>query len=197
MKKVFSMTLVLSFCILALAGTAFAQTVLINENFDSVTTPNFPTGWSVDNTNADGYTWESYSSSSYACSGNQMAAIRWNSSAAMDDWLFTPVLALDSTHNYTLVFNYRVASSTYPENLTVYIGTTATPAGQTTQLVDLASITTTTCTASGTPFTVPTTGSYYIGFHGHSLANEFRLIVDDVVVTDTTVPVELQSFSIE
>ncbi len=197
MKKVFSITLVLSFCIFALASTASAQVDLINENFDSVTVNALPTGWSVDNTNADAYTWESFDSSSYACSGTQGVRVRWNSSEAMDDWLFTPVLALDSSHNYTLAFNYRVGGGSYPENLTVFIGTSATAAGQTTQLVDLPGITNTTCSASSTAFTVPTTGSYYIGFHGHSAADEFYLIVDDVVVTDETVPVELQSFSIE
>jgi len=197
MKKVFSMTLVLSFCIFALASTAFAQVDLINENFDSVTVPALPAGWTMDDTNADSNTWISFDSASYSCSGTQGVRVHWNSSMAMDDWLFTPVLALDSTHNYTLAFNYRVGGGTYPEDLTVFIGTTATAAGQTTQIVDLPGITNTTCSPSSTAFTVPTTGSYYIGFHGHSAADMFYLITDDIVVTDESVPVELQSFSIE
>jgi len=195
MKKVFSMVLVLSFCVLALATTAYAQVDLINENFDSVTTPALPTGWTVDNTNGDNNTW--VSNTSYPCSGSQHVSVHWNSAMAMDDWLFTPVLALDASHNYTLAFNYRAASTSYPEDLTVFIGTTATPAGQTTQLVDLPGFNNITCSASSTAFTVPTTGNYYIGFHGHSAADEFYLITDDIVVTDESLPVELQSFSIE
>jgi len=196
MRKLSAMALMMSFCVLVLGALpACAQVDLINEDFDSVTVPALPTGWTVDDTNTDTYTWESYGS--YACSGTQDASIRWNAAMAMDDWLFTPVLALDSTHNYSLAFKYRVASAPYPEDLPVFIGTAASAGSQTTQIVDLPGITDTDCAASSTAFTVGTTGTYYIGFHGHSAADMFRLVVDDVVVTDESVPVELQSFNIE
>ena len=194
MKRVLYFTLIAAFCLSALPASA--QVDLINEDFDSVTTPDLPTGWSVENTNGDSNTWVSYDGS-YACSGNSVV-VHWNSSEAMDDWLFTPQLALDATHSYTLTFSYRAASSSFPEDLTVYIGTSATSAGQTTELVDLPNITDNTCQTSTTSFTVPATGSsYFIGFHGHSAADQFYLVVDSIVVTDETVPVELQSFNIE
>jgi len=194
MKKVLFCTVIAVFCLLALP--AFAQVDLVNENFDSVTTPDLPTGWSVENTNGDSYTWVS-DDGSYVCSGNSVV-VHWNGSEAMNDWLFTPQLAMDATHSYTLTFNYRAASTSFPEDLTVYIGTSATSGAQTTELVAIPNITNTTCQTSTTSFTVPATGtSYFIGFHGHSAADMFYLIVDDIVVTDESVPVELQSFSIE
>ncbi len=68
----------------------------------------------------------------------------------------------------------------------------------TTLLLDLGSFSNTTCQpATVTDFTVPAVGTYYIGFHGYSMADMFRLILDDVVLTETGVPVEIQSFSIE
>jgi len=180
--------------LVALAVPAGAQ--VLSESFDSLTPPNLPTGWTVENTNGDSYTWET--GAAYSCSPGQAATIRWNASAAMDDWLFTSGLSLSSGHTYTLTFNYRVASSTFPEKLEVFIGTGASSAAMTTELIDLGEFSNTTCqVATVTDFTVPAVGTYYIGFHGYSDPDEFRIVLDDVVVTETAVPVSLSAFSVE
>jgi hypothetical protein len=183
-------------CLLLLAMASPSRAQLISENFDSVTVPALPAGWTVENVNGDAYEWQSYGS--YSCSAPNDANMRWNSAAAMDDWLFTPGVALSTGHTYTLTFNYRVAGATFPEMLTVYIGTSASAAAMTTVLVDLGTISNTTCIgATVADFTVPAVGTYYIGFWGHSAADMFRLTVDDVVLTETSTPVEMSAFSIE
>jgi len=180
--------------VLVAAAPAGAQ--LINENFDGVTPPALPASWTMENVNADLYAWESYPN--HACSGGQVASIRYHLSAAMDDWLFTPGVSLTAGWTYTLSFNYRAGLESFPENLTVYIGTAASSGSMPTQLIDLPGITSTTCLpATVTDFTVPSTGTYYIGFYGHSTANQFRLVVDDVLLVNTGVPVELMSFDLE
>ena len=192
MKK----TLVLVGCVLliGLSGTSWAQ--LISEDFDSVTTPALPAGWTTEDANSDMIEWRSYTG--YACSGAQVAEMLYNGSLAMDDWLFTPAVALSSGHTYTLTFNYRVASGTYPETLTVFIGTSATSAAMTTTLIDVGTVSNTVCAAATvTDFTVPAVGTYYIGFWGHSAANEWHLVVDDVLLTETSTPVEISSFTID
>lgn len=178
--------------ILACAAPAGAQ--LISENFDGVTPNDLPADWTRENANGDGYVW--MTSTSYACSGNS-ANIHHNS-VAMDDWLFSPGVALTAGWTYTLTFNYRAGLVSDPEDLTVYLGSSATSGAMTTQLIDLPSITNTTCQlATVTDFTVASSGTYYIGFWGHSAADQFYLTVDDVTLVNTGVPVELMSFDVE
>lgn len=54
------------------------------------------------------------------------------------------------------------------------------------QLIDLSGMTNETCQlATITDFIVPTTGTYYIGFYGHSPADRDDLILDDVLLVNT------------
>ena len=67
-----------------------------------------------------------------------------------------------------------------------------------TQLIDLPGITNATCQlATVTDFSVPATGTYYIGFHGHSPADMDDLVLDDILLVNTDTPVELESFDVE
>lgn len=168
--------------VLVAAAPAGAQ--LINETFDGVTAPALPTGWTIDNANGDVYEWKTYDGP-FACSGNSVY-IHYNGNQAMDDWLFTPGVALTAGWTYTLTFNHRVSFAIYPENLAVYIGTSASSGSMATQLIDLPGMTNETCQlAAITDFTVPTIGTYYIGFYGYSPADRDDLILDDVLLVNT------------
>jgi len=77
----------------------------------------------------------------------------------------------------------RVASSSYPENLEVKIGTAPNNTQQTILIWSQNNITNITCQLQSPTFTVPTSGTYYIGFHCTSAANMWRMIVDDINLT--------------
>ena len=109
-------------------------------------------------------------------------------SAAANSYVYTPGISLTSGVTYTLNFNQKIQSATYPENFEVKCGTAATPAGQTITILASAQYTNTTCTGRAPTFTVPTTGTYYISWHCTSAADMYYLIIDDISVTHTSAP---------
>ena len=141
-------------------------------------------GWTVLNTNADAFTWGIYTGAQYAHTGTGFAAYPYNTNGttAADDWIFTKCISMFAGTNYRLRFYYRAFNSAFAEAMNVKIGTVASVAGMTTQLVDLPSITDTTYPVSNTTFTVPASGTYYIGFHAKSAADADYLIIDDVSI---------------
>jgi hypothetical protein len=155
------------------------------EDFEGVTTPGFPAGWVVEDTNADAKEWYTYSSSTYAHSGTKSARYPYHTSNAADDWLFTPALSLSSGETYELSFWYRAYSSSYPEAMDVWIGTAADSGSMTTVLWNNSVITNTVYAEATTPVSV-STGTYYIGFHCYSDINQYYLHVDDVGLAGTT-----------
>ncbi len=153
-------------------------------NFDEATPPALPVGWTSINANADPYGWESYAGNADT-TPNSMR-IRYSTSVAMDDWLVTPPLTFTAPYSYKVKFYYRANSATYPEKLTVYLGTAPTAAGLTTMIYENLAITNVTYNLAEVVVPVTTTGVYYIGFHGHSAINMFYLYLDTFSVTELT-----------
>lgn len=153
-----------------------------SENFDAETVPNLPCGWIVDNANADAYTWGTSTSSSV--SAPNAMRIRWNTSAAMNDWAFTPEFNFVSGQNYKFIFSHSVAGTTFPEKLKVMLGSTQNSAGMTSMLFNDTNMTNTAFVTDTIPFTVSSTGSYFIGFHGYSIADMFAINIDDVMIVE-------------
>jgi hypothetical protein len=158
------------------------------ERFDGVTAPAFPPCMAVENTNGDTHEWATYAS---GLSSPNSARITYNSSLAMDDWFFTEGLDLTAGVTYEVSFAYLAASASYyPERLAVDWGTAPNSASMSgTPIFDAVDFLG-GWYAGNAQFTPTTTGTYYVGFHGHSLADEYYLYVDDVavleVVTTTT-----------
>ncbi|GAA4359797.1 hypothetical protein GCM10023185_26720 [Hymenobacter saemangeumensis] len=107
-----------------------------------------------------------------------------------DDWFYTPALRLTGGQRYRLSFWLRSAGASYPEGLEVKYGSSATPAGQTNMLYTNTSVTSATyvqATNTSTPAVADimpaTTGTYYVGFHAISAADQFFLAVDDVTIS--------------
>ena len=157
---------------------------IFSENFDSLSTPALPAGWTTQV--ISGNAWVTYSS--YSCSTPNQLNYPYNYSQAANSWVFTHALTLQAGVTYNFSFNQRVAGATYPENGSVWLGTSANSAGMTTQLWGMDNLTNTTCTARSATFTVPSDGTYYIGFHCTSAANMWRFIIDDVVLSYTQAP---------
>jgi trimeric autotransporter adhesin len=153
-----------------------------SETFESATTPNLPTGWTRSKTSGN-----DWGTSTSGCSGKALY-YPYSSSQAANSWAYTPAISLTSGVTYTIGFNQKVGLSSYPEKMSVMCGTAANPAGQTITIMAEQTYTNTTCTARSYTFTVPTTGTYYIGFHCTSLVDEYNLYVDDVLVTHATAP---------
>ena len=144
----------------------------------------FP-GWTQENTNADGNVWAVQTTYRRGTSGGA-AAVHWNVTLAMDDWLFTPPLQLTGGVTYGVRFFYRAASATFPEKMEVKWGSTASSAGMTNgPIFDDPAIVNTTMKEAIATFTPAASGIYYVGFHGYSDPDEFYLVVDDVTVYNT------------
>jgi hypothetical protein len=112
----------------------------------------------------------------------------YSSSYAANAWAFTPGIALQSGVTYTLNFNQKVYSASYPEKMEVRCGTSATSGGMTVTILAEQTWTNTTCVARSPAFTVPSSGTYYVGFHCTSAANMWNLYVDDIDLTYTSTP---------
>lgn len=188
-----------AFSTLCVATTV--STYPYNEGFDGVAAGTLPCGVTVLNVNGDARTWRvasTYQNGPYtipvSSSPPNAMLYEYNSALAANDWFFTSALAMRAGYRYQLSFKYRVSDPLYPEKLEVKYGTAATVAGQTTTLWNNSNITVATYTtagASSTPavalITPTTNGTYYIGFHVDSDADQFLLLVDDLQVTETLV----------
>ena len=145
--------------------------------------------WSIEDVNGDDTTWTILNSSQYAHSGSNFAGIVYNPNLAMDDYLYTKCLDLVAGNTYELSFWYRVMDyngTVYPEKLEVKYGTDAEHTAMTNSIVDLGTIDNTTYMQSTNTFTPNQTGTYYIGFHGYSDADEFYIFIDDINISNTT-----------
>jgi hypothetical protein len=161
-----------------------------------------PCGIAVTDVNADANTWRARATVPTQANPN-LPIGRGGSGNAMvyffnendntiggDDWFYTPALRLTGGQAYRLSFYLRSAGAAFPEGLEVKYGSSATPAGQTNLLYSNTAVTnaayaqaTNTSTPAITDLTPTTTGTYYIGFHAISAADQFFLAVDDVTVT--------------
>ena len=154
------------------------MTIPYIEDFEGVTAPAMPCGWTVDNFNADDYTWEGYSSGD-----NLSMAIRWNTTVDMDDLARTPELALTGGVDYTLRFDFKVQSSTYLESMAVILYDDADNALDT--LLNFVDYDVATYEVKSAEFNVAGDGNYRVGFYGYSVMNTWRMYVDNVNVFET------------
>ncbi|MCB5247076.1 MAG: choice-of-anchor J domain-containing protein, partial [Candidatus Cloacimonetes bacterium] len=152
------------------------------QDFDDVTPPALPLGWSSVNANADPYTWETYAGN--AQTDPNSIRIRYNPTLEMNDWLIAPPLSLTMDTTYIIEFSYRANSETYPEALSLYWGTAGAPAGLTNLLFENTNIINTTYEQEQLTFTPPADGIYFLGFHGHSSANQFYLYLDSFSIEE-------------
>lgn len=150
------------------------------QNFDSVVVPAMPTGWTIVNANSDGVMW--VTNASYPRSAPNSMFISYNSSLAMNDYAFTPPLALTGGVTYEVEYYYRNSGTTYPEKLRVMMGQAPTAAGMTTLVLDNGTFQSATYLRGYATFVPATTGTYYLGWHGYSAADMYYICVDDITI---------------
>lgn len=136
-------------------------------------------GFTTLDANADGKAWVWYNDTS----AGGIARCTYNSSLAMDDWLFSVPLKLEGGKLYRISFD-AWGSSSFPEKIELKYGKSATPEGMTAELLPATEV---KALSDETHFEVELVpaenGVYYLGFHGVSDPDQFYLKLDNVSVS--------------
>ena len=175
-----SWTNIYSFTTLCSAVTVFP----FNEGFESGYTDQIPVGpcWTQDGGIYE-YYWLANSSQTMFNRGPRTG--NWDATLLHygNSWLFRK-FTLTSGMYYTVSCWARQDGST-PTDATIELkyGTVGTPAGMTGAIQSPTGLTTTYSQISGS-FTPPTTGDYYIGFHGVINGTPMYITLDDIQVSE-------------
>ena len=137
----------------------------------------------IDN-NSDGYTW--YLATTGGNTNPYCMEYSYNVNSAADDWFISSCINLEAGKSYNLMYYYKAYSADYAEKLMVFLGNDNTVAALTTLIDDKANIVNTTYNMSNVTFTVPASGTYYMGWKCYSNADMWNLFVDDISITDAT-----------
>lgn len=141
-------------------------------------------GWLMVDVTGDGNKWN------IGIGGNfQPACVYYNGGASQaDDWLFSKCLQLETNKMYKLTFYYNAMGQFWPQKLGVYFGNQQNAAGMTTQLHSDTNIVNSVYQKAEIYFTVPSSDSYYIGWHCFTDANMYNIVLDDINITEQISP---------
>lgn len=130
--------------------------------------------------NSDGKTWEW---------NNGFIRYNYSTSNVGNDWLFTPLVRLETGKTYTLSYKVKAYSEHYPEKLSVYYGNGKTVEAMTETLLPTTEIKNTEWETKQHELTVSATGTYSIAFHAESDAFMYYLDLTDIRIEDATMSV--------
>lgn len=142
--------------------------------------------WSFFDTNNDAYKWTVKTGTK--CSSKYMGLEyngTTNPSVSMNDWLFSPGFYMLGNSHYELTF-YE-GDNGEGEKMEVYLSEDNDPttASAGLMLFKDENLNNNTCSRSTIEFTAPSTGYYFIGFHGYSNSNTtHHLYIDDFSIKD-------------
>jgi len=148
------------------------------QNFDSVTPPALPPGWTTINANNDSYTWETYAGN-YQSTPNSVR-VRFNPTLDMNDWLLMPPMQLNQSTYYKVRFYYKATSSDFPERLALYWGNAPLTDSLSHQIFVNENITNTTYMIGEGIMQAPASGIYHFGFKGYSVMDHFYIYLDTI-----------------
>ena len=151
-------------------------------DFESVTVPALPTCTSTENLGA-GNNWVTVSNPG---NGFTTKALRygWNGTNPANTWFFTNRVTLVAGLQYIITYKYGNNSTTFVEKLKVAYGNSANSTAMTTELADHPSINTGALQSNTVTFSPTVSGEYVFGFHAYSIANQFNLHLDDIVIQE-------------
>lgn len=138
--------------------------------------------WTIIDANEDDKVWTVQSDGS--------VRMTYNSAKDMDDWLITPPIKLEAGKAYELSFQTKSQSTVFPERLEVKYGKANTVAGMTTTLVEPTDIASDVYAEYSAVITPDANGTYYIGFHGISDADQYYLYIANIALNSADVPAE-------
>ncbi len=159
-------------------------TNLISEGFEGGA---LPAGWASIN-NGTGNLWTIPSSlNGTAHTGSKAAEYLYNLSQAGTAYLITSGLSLTGGVTYTISSWYKSSGATFPEKLKITVGTAQTVAAQSTVVQDIGTVSSSTYAQQTATYTPVSSGTYYFAWNAYSLANEFYLDVDDILISQPAV----------
>jgi lysyl endopeptidase len=145
-------------------------------------------GLTTINANGDANPWSVVTANAtfLAHLGTQFAGYQFSTPNAADDYITTPCFSFVGGTSYTVSYWYKAQEATYPEKMTVKLGTDNTLASSFTQTIfDHPSITNIAYIQKIATFTAPSTGDFYITFYCHSAADQYVLSLDDINIKIT------------
>lgn len=117
-----------------------------------------------------------------------------------DDWLITPSVYLKGRTQYIFSHDVLCYSDNWPEEYSVYMGSTPNISGMTTELVPPSTIWWDEYRTRNVTVTVPEDGVYYFGFHATSEAGGVFFLVDNISVREACsldAPSEVSGLNVE
>ena len=126
--------------------------------------------------NGDGVTWY------YESVGDDMRTNYKYDDGNMDDWLFTPILALDTDYFYHLRYDAHTAGLAYEERMEVKAGQGCAPTDMTVTVSPATIYTGSSFTTHDSYFTIPSAGNWNIGFHSITEGQNFYISIDNIVI---------------
>lgn len=156
------------------------------DGIDALGNREYPLGWSIDNANNDNFPWDVISDAVVPGMAHSTpnAMHMLFSLNEMDDYLFTPPVALNAGVVYELSFWYRTMGDQWVpepvERMKVLIGDDNVGTAMTTELYKNTTIDNQDWIQEKVSFSVEDNGQYFIGFHGYSEPNQGLLLLDDV-----------------
>ncbi|MDE6301519.1 MAG: choice-of-anchor J domain-containing protein [Muribaculaceae bacterium] len=113
----------------------------------------------------------------------------------MDDWMFTPIFALDTDYFYHLKFDSKTAGIAYEEQMEVKAGRQRNPDAMTEELMPVTTFVGSQDKSYNRYFTVSEAGNWTLGFHSVTKGNNFYIAVDNLSLTvggKTSAPAAVQ-----
>ncbi len=126
--------------------------------------------------NGDGVTWF------YESMDDDMRTNYKFDDGNMDDWLFTPILMLDTDYFYHLRYDVHTAGMAYEERMEVKAGEGRTPTDMTVAISAPSTYTGSSFTTYENYFTIPSDGNWSVGFHSVSEGQNLYIALDNIVV---------------
>ncbi len=175
--NIFRVFIALAFFLFLWGSEAHGQTILLHEDFDSVTPPILPEGWVAENASGTGTTWVTYGV--FANSPPNCAAV-FGDWQPKDEWLFSPAVTLEAGVSYRLSFYYRTSFS--PQKIKVMMGDSQTSAAMETQVYINESVTNTSYQEGFAIITPDNEISVHVGWHVFDSQNNGSIYLDDITL---------------
>lgn len=139
--------------------------------------------WTVIDANEDNNTWQWQTDGS--------VAYFYHSTNAGDDWMISPEIRLEAGKIYLLKWKDKGRSPTYQEKYEVKMGNNATPAAQSTLLIEESAKSTGYVEKKVLVKDITTTGNYHFSWHSVTDPNTSGLYIDDIAI-ETTAAVDME-----
>ncbi len=157
------------------AGREEKEVIVFQEDFWwSMFPPALPPGWTT--VAVQGVPWEGR----YGCY-DYGPSLWGDGQVPANAWLFSPGIELEAGITYTLDFSTYTQWVDEPYNLAIWAGTAPNISSQTIPIYSgVVATSGGDCSYRNGSFSVPTNGTYYLGFHGWANHLNPQLVVDDL-----------------